>query len=85
MGQAQKHAQLHRPGDTAQVSGVYRVYHQGHRKDHDVIMLTGETFPACRNCRRLVAFELMSPVEHVALDWDFTGPNLQLIHSREKK
>lgn len=81
---AHKRENLHRPGDTASVSGLYRVFHQGHRGDHDVIVLAGETFPACRSCRGLVAFELMEAVEHVAHDWDFTGPNLKLIFSRNR-
>ena len=84
MGLEHKYARLHRPGDTAAVSGLYRVYHQGHRGSHDVVVLSGETFPACRSCRGLVAFELMEPVEHVAHDWDFTGPNLHLIYSRDR-
>jgi hypothetical protein len=84
LGLAYNSARLHRPGDTASVSGVYRAYHQGHRGEHDVIVLAGETFPSCRNCRSLVAFELTDAVEHVAHDWDFTGPNLKLIRSPKK-
>lgn len=85
MSLAHNSARLHRPGDTASVSGVYHVFHQGHRGEHEVIVLAGETFPSCRNCRGLVAFELADAVEHIAHDWDFTGPNLKLIHSRNKK
>jgi hypothetical protein len=84
LGLPHKSARLHRPGDTASVSGLYRVYHQGHRRDHEVIVLSGETFPACRTCRGLVAYELTQTVEHVAHDWDFTGPNLRLIYSRNR-
>ena len=67
------------------MSGLYRVYHGDHRADHDVIVLSGEGFPACRTCRGEVALELLEPIEHIAHDWDFTGPNLQLIHSRDRK
>ena len=84
MGLASKHDHFHRPGDTAAVSGLYRVHHHAHRAEHSVIVLAGETFPACRSCGRLVSFDLSEPVEHVAHDWDFTGPNLHLIFSRDR-
>jgi hypothetical protein len=84
LGLVHKRDQWHRPGDTASVSGLYRVYHNAHRSDHDVIILAGETFPACRSCGGLVGFDLVEPIEHVAHDWDFTGPNLKLIYSRDR-
>ena len=84
LGLAQQNERLHKPGETAPVSGLYRVTHNSHRRPHSVVVLVGETFPACRSCRRLVAFELIEPIDHVAHDWDFTGPNLQLIHSRDR-
>lgn len=84
LGQAQQHDHWHHPGDTASVSGLYRVYHAGHRGDHDVLVLAGETFPACRACGRMVGFDLIRSIEHIAHDWDFTGPNLRLIYSRDR-
>ncbi len=75
---------LYRPGELAYTSGVYRAVHKGgHREDHDVIVLRGEVFPHCRSCRDTVRFELLEEINHVMHDWDFTGPNLQLVHSRK--
>jgi len=48
-----------RPGDLILKSGIYRVYHAGHRFPHEVTLLRGETFPPCNKCGDSVSFELV--------------------------
>ncbi len=41
----------YRPGDTVDCSGVYRVNHEpAHERPHDVTVVAGKSFPACRSC-----------------------------------
>jgi hypothetical protein len=47
------------PGQTAPVTGVYRVVHAEHRQPHEVAALRGEIFPACKTCKTDAAFELI--------------------------
>jgi len=53
---------LYRPGDRAEVTGVYRAVHLRHRMPHELTVLDGETFPECKKCGERVRFELI----HVA-------------------
>ena len=48
-----------RPGDAIFESGIYRVYHAGHRFPHEVTLLRNETFPPCNKCDDSVSFELV--------------------------
>lgn len=68
-----------RPGETAPVSGTYRVVHLGHRGDHRVLIIRGDEFPGCRRCQQAVRFELVEGIDYAAHDWDLAGPNLQLV------
>ena len=53
------------PGNKAQLSGVYKVIHQGdHVAPHYVIMLFGDTFPPCLKCSSRVRFELAISAVH---------------------
>ena len=70
-----------RAGEHAPVSGVYRVLHEGHRGDHEVLVVRGEQLPSCRVCRAKVKYTLAAPVPHHSHDWDLTGPNLELLES----
>ena len=66
--------QGYRPGQCADVSGVYRVVHRVHRADHDVIVLRGEEFPPCRTCHELVRFYRSQVVLYATDDMDLAGP-----------
>lgn len=67
------------PGDKAPVSGIYRATHDGHRADHNITAIRGEEFPACRKCKTLVSFSLVTAADYVSHDWDFAGPGLSLV------
>lgn len=47
------------PGEAILESGIYRVYHAGHRLPHEVTLLRNERFPPCIKCRDSVSFELV--------------------------
>ena len=79
MQPATRYNRTFRPGEIAPISGVYRVFHHGHRENHDVVVLRGEAFPSCRHCQSAVHFEVVHPVSHVTHDWDFAGPDPDLL------
>lgn len=61
-------------GDRAPSSGVYCVYHDGHRSEHFVTLLEGEVLPACVKCSDQVRFELVRAAKMVKEDEDFGSP-----------
>ena len=61
---------LFAPGDYIAESGIYRVYHAGHRSPHDVTLLRTERFPTCLKCGHSVSFELVRSVSSLE-DRDF--------------
>lgn len=65
--------QAYKPSERVPVSGVYRVEHNGHRVEHDVTMLEGETFPACSVCTDKVRFILKHRAAGIRQDRDFSG------------
>lgn len=46
-------------GEAVPVSGIYNVVHSEHRVPHEVILISGDRFPRCSKCDRLVKFELL--------------------------
>jgi hypothetical protein len=69
-----KRTRHYRAGESAPVSGIYRVTHIAHRAPHEVILIAAEEFPPCRTCRNEVSFEVLRPVSHAMHDWDLAGP-----------
>ena len=61
---------LFHPGDDIVESGIYRVYHAGHRSPHEVTLLRSERFPTCVNCGHAVSFELVRRISALE-DRDF--------------
>ncbi len=48
-----------KPGESAPVSGIYRVSHgESHRQPHDLLLKKGEVFPPCRHCGDQARFRL---------------------------
>lgn len=65
-----------RPGELAPITGVYLVHHGlRHREPHEVVIIRGESLPACRTCKLNTQFEIVKAISHVTHDWDFSGPN----------
>ena len=73
------------PGSIASESGIYRVMHDGHRRDHYVTIIQGDEFPHCRVCRAKVRYQLASRANYAAHDWDFAGPRPELLKHRPPK
>jgi hypothetical protein len=59
-----------RPGELIRESGLYRVYHAGHRLPHEVTLLRNETFPSCIRCGNSASFELLRSIPGIE-DKDF--------------
>ncbi|WP_408609950.1 YjzC family protein [Candidatus Korobacter versatilis] len=66
-------AQDFKPGQKVPSSGVYRVLHKDHRKDHDATLREGEQFPTCTVCDHDVRFRLVQSANLIDRDRDFVG------------
>lgn len=49
-----------KPGDTAPVSGLYRVIHPSHDNAGEIVLAEGETFPTCPECRISPSYEFLA-------------------------
>jgi hypothetical protein len=54
--------QWFRPGEQVPASGVFVVVHIDHRPEHEVILLSSQTFPACSVCGDQVRFRVVREV-----------------------
>ena len=67
------------PGTVVPVSGIYQVTHDRldgdyHAHTHNVMVIAGARFPACRGCGEFVTFLLHQPEEHVSENEHFSAP-----------
>ena len=67
-----------RPGDRIPETGIYRVYHSGHRLAHEVTLLHGESFPRCAKCADDVHFQLLRPAPQISRDANFRREPIRL-------
>ena len=59
-------------GEPVRETGIYEVIHDGdHRTAHEVVMLSGDAFPACDTCRLQVRFRLVRTAPYIFQDEDF--------------
>lgn len=66
---------LFKAGETVRQTGIYEVVHDRmHREHHDVVMLAGDTFPACETCDQRVRFRLVRTAPYIFQDEDFEEP-----------
>ena len=86
MTTARESREEYSPGQTAHISGLYRVHHgKNHRQDHDVLVIWRDEFPACRECRGDVRYTLVQQVTYITHDFDLTAPLEFLIPRRKFK
>jgi hypothetical protein len=53
-------------------AGIYEVVHDnGHRGAHEVVLLSGDAFPACDTCRDHVRFYSVRTAPYIFQDEDF--------------
>lgn len=53
-------------------TGIYEVLHDNsHRTAHEVVMLSGDSFPLCDTCSDRVRFRLIRTAPYIFQDEDF--------------
>jgi hypothetical protein len=62
-----------RAGEEIPGSGLYRVFHAEHRVSHKAILLGGEQFPRCVECKDDVHFELIEAAPELDTDPNFVS------------
>jgi len=66
----------YRAGDSVRQSGIYEVVHdRAHREVHEVVMISGESFPDCETCKDKVRFRLVRTAPYIFQDEDFEEEN----------
>jgi hypothetical protein len=59
-------------GEPVVETGIYEVlHHQSHRTAHEVVMLSGDSFPLCDTCSDRVRFRLIRTAPYIFQDDDF--------------
>ena len=64
-------APFSRVGEPILRSGIYQVFHAGHRMAHNVVLIAGEAFPRCVRCGNDVRFRLKEATSDLKSDPDF--------------
>ena len=68
-------ATLFGAGETVRETGIYEViHHRVHRSAHEVVMLSGDSFPSCDTCHEQVHFRLVRTAPYIFQDEDFEVP-----------
>ena len=59
-------------GQPVAETGIYEVIHdRAHRTAHEVVMLSGDSFPPCDTCTERVRFRLVRTAPYIFQDEDF--------------
>lgn len=61
---------VYKPSERVEISGVYRISHNGHRTEHEATLLEDETFPECAVCHDTVRFTLIHRAPSIRGDED---------------
>ena len=62
----------YKSGDPVRETGIYEVSHKvEHRAEHEVVLLSGDTFPRCETCQSEVSFRLIRTAPYIFQDADF--------------
>ena len=71
-GQKGRNGPTFTAGETVKETGIYEVIHDSsHRSAHEVVMLSGDAFPACDTCEQRVRFRLVRTAPYIFQDEDF--------------
>lgn len=81
-GSAVHDVRAYRPGQLVPISGLYRVVHQNHRAEHEVLAIRGDEFPACRVCKEGARFYVAQVIPYITHDFDLAG--LRLVRRKAK-
>ena len=74
-GRPDRSEKLFNAGETVRETGIYEVIHdRAHRIAHEVVMLNGDSFPACDTCESRVRFRLIRTAPYIFQDEDFGEP-----------
>jgi len=63
------------PGKFVARSGVYCIFHAGHKNPHSILFLQGDYFPPCQECGDKVRFKLQAPTYWTVHDIDRRLPD----------
>jgi hypothetical protein len=75
-GRPDRPANLFSAGESVRQTGIYEVIHdRSHRVAHEVVMLNGDSFPACDTCEERVRFRLIRTAPYIFQDEDFGEPS----------
>ena len=69
------------PGTVVPLSGIYQVMHDRldgdhHAQTHNVVVIAGARFPACRGCGESVTFLLYQAEQYASENEHFSGEPL---------
>lgn len=71
-GGSRPNSRRYRAGEVVRQSGIYEVMHdRDHREAHEVVMISGESFPDCETCKEKVRFRLVRTAPYIFQDEDF--------------
>jgi len=72
----QHHGHMFSAGQPVVETGIYEVlHHAAHRNPHEVVMLSGDSFPPCDTCADNVRFRLVRTAPYIFQDEDFEESN----------
>jgi hypothetical protein len=68
----QNNGKTYNAGEPVIETGIYEVLHdRSHRSAHEVVMLSGDSFPPCDTCAERVRFRLVRTAPYIFQDEDF--------------
>jgi hypothetical protein len=71
-GGSRPNGRRYRAGEVVRQSGIYEVMHdRDHREAHEVVMISGQSFPDCDTCKEKVRFRLIRTAPYIFQDEDF--------------
>jgi hypothetical protein len=68
------HATYFLPGATIPESGIYEIVHDNaHRAPHESVLVKGDIFPSCDQCKERVRFRVVRTAPYIFEDEDFVS------------